>query len=364
VTIAGVARDFNITTIACDTTPTHQRFQRPEQCAVDSVRTSNTITVSGINGPTPVSIAGGEYSIGCTGTFTNLAGTVNNNQTICLRQTAAATADTVTTAVVSVGPLTASFRVFTAAAFDLNAEPQVFSATRYGVRTDGALFSWTGGGNPQERGDIGGVKRFAPGGGHALAVRSDGVVWTWNTNVLSDANNFGQLGDGSTTASTIAKPIAGVAGVTDVAAGLNHSLALVADGTVWAWGHNAFGQVGDGTTTTRLAPVALSGLGGVTRVAGGPKSNHSLALKNDGTVWAWGSNSQSQLGDGTTTSRSVPMAVSSLGNVVASLTGELHSLCVKGDGNVWALASNPWANWATAEHQAPTPVMVLGLNGV
>jgi Regulator of chromosome condensation (RCC1) repeat len=71
-------------------------------------------------------------------------------------------------------------------------------------------------------------------------------------------------------------------GVEAVAAGLQYSLALKNDGTVWAWGTNELGQLGDGTTTNRTAPVQVSDLSGVTAIVAG--TGHALALKNDGTV--------------------------------------------------------------------------------
>src|SRR4051794_17706226 len=42
-----------------------------------------------------------------------------------------------------------------------------------------------------------------------------------------------------------------------VAGGGGHSLALKADGTVWAWGANFAGQLGDGTTTSRVRAVQV-----------------------------------------------------------------------------------------------------------
>ena len=48
-----------------------------------------------------------------------------------------------------------------------------------------------------------------------------------------------------------------------IAAGMDHSLRLKSDGTVWAWGRNSFAQLGDGTLTDRLAPVQVAGLSGV-----------------------------------------------------------------------------------------------------
>jgi alpha-tubulin suppressor-like RCC1 family protein len=71
---------------------------------------------------------------------------------------------------------------------------------------------------------------------------------------------------------------------TAIAAGLNHSMALKADGTVVAWGSNGNGQIGDGTSgTNRLSPVAVSGVGSAVAIAAG--TNHSLALKSDGPSW-------------------------------------------------------------------------------
>src|SRR3712207_7610633 len=65
-------------------------------------------------------------------------------------------------------------------------------------------------------------------------------------------------------------------------------ISLLADGTVRSWGSNNDGQLGDGTTTDRLAPAAVPGLTGVSAVAAG--GTHSLALRTDGTVLAWGDN--------------------------------------------------------------------------
>jgi Regulator of chromosome condensation (RCC1) repeat len=72
-----------------------------------------------------------------------------------------------------------------------------------------------------------------------------------------------------------------------------------------AWGSNGSGQLGDGTTTDRTTPVQVSGFTGVTAIAAG--TEHSLALKSDGTVWAWGGNLYGRLGDGTAANRTTPV---------------------------------------------------------
>src|SRR5579875_2311898 len=138
-----------------------------------------------------------------------------------------------------------------------------------------------------------GAVGVSAGSRHSLALKEDGTVWGWGSNV------DGQLGDGPGLATTISFPVQ-VIGITAaaVAAGYGHSLAVDSDGTVWAWGDNSVGELGDGTTTDRNTPVQVSGLDNVIGIAAG--ASHNLAVKSDGTVWAWGSNDMGQLGNGDT----------------------------------------------------------------
>ncbi len=83
--------------------------------------------------------------------------------------------------------------------------------------------------------------------------------------------------------------------VTKMAAGMGHSLALLEDGTVWAWGDNQFGQLGDGTLIDRNVPVPVQGFDGpVLSIAAG--DNHSMALQENGRVYTWGANDKRQIG--------------------------------------------------------------------
>lgn len=75
-----------------------------------------------------------------------------------------------------------------------------------------------------------------------------------------------------------------------LAGGIDHTVALKSDGSVWTWGNNEYGQLGDGTTVNKSTPVQVKGeggagtLSGVVAVAAG--SSHTVALKSDGSVWA------------------------------------------------------------------------------
>ncbi len=223
---------------------------------------------------------------------------------------------------------------------------------------------------PGPAGELGPVAAVAAGQFHSLALLGDGTVMAWGR------NSSGQLGTGNTTASDIPVPVAGLSGVTAVAAGSTHSLALLSNGSVVAWGANESGQLGNGTTVASDVPVAVSGLSGVTAIAAG--NGYSLALLGNGTVMAWGTNQTGQLGDGTTTTRTLPVAVSGLSGATAIAAGFAHSLAVLGDGTVVAWGYNRFGQLGDGTFEGPstcvvngsalpcskTPVAVIGLSEV
>ena len=104
---------------------------------------------------------------------------------------------------------------------------------------------------------------------------------------------------------------------------------LKTDNTLWAMGPNNYGELGDGTTTDRLTPVHI--MDDVLDVACGPM--HSLIVKNDNTLWACGYNNTGQLGDGTTSSRSTPVHI--MDNVQSVSGGEDHSLFLTTSNEVY-----------------------------
>ena len=193
---------------------------------------------------------------------------------------------------------------------------------------------------------------------HSLGLKSDGTVWAWGW------NRYGQLGNGSNTDSNVPVQAYGLNGVMSVSAGGDHSVALKPDGTVWVWGDNTFGQCGTGNWgNTYNTPIPVPGLTGIVSVSAG--GAHSLALKADGTVWAWGWNSNGQLGNATTTDSNVPVQVWGLTGVRAIYARGSHSIALTSGGTVWSWGDNDYGQLGNGTNlDANVPVQIPGLTGV
>jgi uncharacterized delta-60 repeat protein len=113
LTIGGVQGTF--TSSSGDATPDAFTFTDQTGVAKSTTITSAALTVSGITIAAPISITGGEYSIGCGSTYSNAAATVSNGQTVCVRQTSSASASTKTTTTLTIGGVVGSFSSTTAA---------------------------------------------------------------------------------------------------------------------------------------------------------------------------------------------------------------------------------------------------------
>ncbi|NTU98722.1 RCC1 repeat-containing protein [Candidatus Falkowbacteria bacterium] len=210
---------------------------------------------------------------------------------------------------------------------------------------------------------------------HTLAIRNDTTVWAWGY------NEYGSLGDKSLTTRYLPVQVSGINGVGNlsgaisVAAGARHSLAVLSDGSIAAWGFNNLGQLGDNSIVDKKNPVQVLDYSGTSTFAGAASvaagSRHSLALKSDGTVWAWGLNSSGQLGDNTFTDKALPVQVVGL-NGVGFLNGvsyvssrNTHSLALKSDGTVWAWGYNGSGQLGdNTSSNRKTPVQVIGFGGV
>jgi alpha-tubulin suppressor-like RCC1 family protein len=193
--------------------------------------------------------------------------------------------------------------------------------------------------SPHKVGGPAGVIAISAGWDHSLPLHADGTVWAWG------ANDFGQLGDGTTAtqpAPVHVKVLTGkvLTGVIAVSAGYGFSLALQLNGMVWSWGVNANGQLGDGKKKNRTTPGVIKGLDQIAVISASKFGEHSLALRADGTIWAWGMNDHGQLGVGTTIDHPIPYPAPSPTDAIGIAAGARHSLALRANGVVEATGLN------------------------
>jgi alpha-tubulin suppressor-like RCC1 family protein len=160
------------------------------------------------------------------------------------------------------------------------------------------------------------------------ALLANGTVWAWG------AGSHGELGDGSTQSSATPVKVKFPAGVTIAsipadAMPWDTAYAIDTTGRVWGWGANAGGELCLGNLTSYNTPVKLP-LTDVTAVAGAAQHTTYDA---GGTLYSCGANHVGQLGDGGTKSSHVPVRVQ-------GLSGRLVTALVSGFNNVGALLSN------------------------
>ncbi len=97
-----------------DTVPDAFSFTDLTGAALSTLFTSNPVTITGIDAPAPISVTGGQYSVN-VGPFTSAGGLVNNLDTVRVQQTSSATPLTATNAILTVGGVSDTFTVTTAA---------------------------------------------------------------------------------------------------------------------------------------------------------------------------------------------------------------------------------------------------------
>lgn len=172
--------------------------------------------------------------------------------------------------------------------------------------TDGAVKCWgyndygqlgnnsrTNSSTPVSPVGLSGVTELAVGSDHSCVVAS-GLVKCWGRNV------YGQLGDNSTTNRLTPIEVQSLGSeVVQLTAGSHFSCANLTSGIAKCWGDNQYGQLGDGTSTNRWLPVTVQGVGdSIEAIDGG--NLHTCAKTSGGAVKCWGRNAEGQLGNNST----------------------------------------------------------------
>ncbi|MDD5222961.1 MAG: fibronectin type III domain-containing protein [bacterium] len=159
--------------------------------------------------------------------------------------------------------------------------------------------------------------QISAGHHHTCALLADKTVKCWG------ANEYGQLGNGTSTNSNIPVYASGITTAAYISAGGFHTCARLTDNKIKCWGANGYGQLGDGTNSNSNTPVAVSGITTAAEISAG--GNHTCARLTDNSVRCWGSNWKGQLGDGTNTNSNIPVAVSGITTAAEISTGGYHT---------------------------------------
>lgn len=187
------------------------------------------------------------------------------------------------------------------------------------------------------------VVEMAAGYEFGLALRDDGTVLAWGY------NDSGELGNGTTALDPVPRPVPGVTNAIAVAAGTTNALVLLANGTLVSWGDNQFGELALGTAegpetcnanpSCAKRPRAVPGIGNAIAIAA--YGYNGYALLADGTILAWGFGKYGALGNGE--SSTTPCVCASTPVVVP---GESAVGIDAGSDGAADLLANTWVrNW-------------------
>jgi len=201
------------------------------------------------------------------------------------------------------------------------------------------------------------ITAISAGGFHALALDADGRVHAWGLNTA------GQLGNGLQTTLYTPTPVAALDGIpiAQVAGGNAQSFAVTQTGSVFAWGSNHYGQLGDGTASATLTvtPKLIPSLSNIVRVESAPAGwGHTLALTDQGTLLSWGSNESGEVGAGSD-DPVIPTPVAVMTDVASMAAGGYHSVVLTTAGVAWAWGLNAdgqLGDGTTTSRNSPTPV--------
>ncbi len=206
------------------------------------------------------------------------------------------------------------------------------------------------------------VAEVAPGESENICVRfTDGTARCWGDNYNGQLGNntvvpsFGEKVTAEDSAS-----VSGLSNVAEVTTGNNFSCARLTDNTVKCWGLGTSGQLGNGTTTTSSVPVSVSGLSNVAQIGAG--DSFACALLSNQTVKCWGSGTY--LGDGVNSTTSTPVTVS-ISGVTALSVGYRHTCALLSDNTVKCWGSNTWGQIGNGTNtNATTPATATGLSNI
>ena len=198
------------------------------------------------------------------------------------------------------------------------------------------------------------------GGNHTCALATTGQAYCWGW------NQYGQLGNNSTTGSRIPVAVQMPAGVSfqSIAAGSTHTCALTTEGKAYCWGLNNQGQLGNNSTANSLTPVAVQMPAGVSFQSIAAGITHTCALTTQNKAYCWGQGDGGRLGNNSTASSRIPVAVqmpAGVARLQSIAVGNYHTCALTAGGKAYCWGVNSQGrlgNNSTADSRIPAAVQM------
>ena len=188
---------------------------------------------------------------------------------------------------------------------------------------------------------------------------------------MSGLNNYGQLGDGTTTyradlAQVKINENTYLNNIVRIAAGASHCLALTKDGEVYAWGLGTSGQLGQNNTKNSLYAVKVLNPAGddtlknIIDISAG--AAHSIAINKNGEAFAWGVGTNYRLGNNSTATKMLPTKILTVSNAMKVSAGSINASILRGDGEIYGTGGNTYGQNANGATSDWTNAFLMGNN--
>ena len=232
----------------------------------------------------------------------------------------------------------------------------------WGANTNGNLGQNEGGGPSKYSSPVqvpGAWNAVTSGSYHAIGVKSDGTLWTWGNNGQGSLGNNEDADNNTTAYSSPIQIGSDTTWGTEIGGGMQYSVAIKTDGTLWNWGRGSSGSLGIPSfgEASRSSPVQIPG----TTWSKVSRGNFygAGAIKTDGTLWMWGANDNGELGiNAQGSQRSSPVQVPGTNWATVNRTNK-GAIATKTDGTLWSWGYNAQGMLGhnnTTKYSSPTQI--------
>lgn len=203
---------------------------------------------------------------------------------------------------------------------------------------------------PTKISDLSGVSKIACGKRHTVALTEHGdlLSWGWGGSMFE----AGALGHGDKELQLVPKKVEGLPdNLVDISCGHFSTFALTDTGDVWGWGRGEFGALGQGSSASYKHPALLDCLHGMKIVKVSCTSTFAAALTEDGVLFMWGRNDAQQLAQSESllefnNMEAVPCQIELFEEEDLAVKdvscGDKHTTAVTEDGHVYIWGNNQW----------------------